>query len=265
MTDRAGRRLPAVFVSHGAPSLLLEGGPAYEFLAGLGDQLGKELGRPKAILCVSAHWETDAPRVSAADRPETIHDFYGFPRPLYDMRYPAPGSPELAKRVKRLLDAAGLGCAVDPARGLDHGAWAPLKLMYPAAEIPALQLSVQTARGPRHHVELGRALGPLRDENVLVLGSGSAIHNLGELGRSDRPALWAQSFADWLDRAVAQGDAESLIQYRQKAPDGVRAHPTDEHLLPLFVALGAGGETAGKRVHSSFSHGNLGMQAYAWA
>ena len=261
MIGKAKQWFPTVFVSHGAPSLLLEGGPACEFLAGLGKQLGK----PEAILCVSAHWETDTPEVSGAERPETIHDFYGFPRPLYAMRYEAPGSPALARRARQLLDAAGFAGIVDPKRGLDHGAWAPLKLIYPDADIPVLQLSIQTARGPRHHVELGGALAPLRDEGVLVLASGSAIHNLRELGRDGAPAPWAVAFSDWLDQAVATGDTESLVHYRQKAPGGALAHPTDEHLLPLFVALGAAGKAAGKRLHSSFTHGNLGMQAYAWS
>lgn len=256
---------PAVFVSHGAPSLILDGGPACEFLAALGSKLG----RPKAVLCVSAHWETAAPAVSACPRPETIHDFYGFPRPLYEMRYPAPGAPELARRTKALLDAAGLACALDPDQGLDHGAWVPLKLMYPGADVPVAQLSIQHVRGPAHHLALGRALAPLRADGVLVLGSGSALHNLRELRRGDGPEPWAAAFGRWLDRHAALADAEALARYRDKAPSGARAHPRDEHFLPLLAALGAalGGGTKprGQVLFNGFVHGNLGMHAYAWS
>lgn len=261
MTASSAASFPSVFVSHGAPSLILEGGAACDFLAGLGPKLG----RPRAVLCVSAHWETAAPAVSAAAKPATVHDFYGFPRALYDMRYPAPGAPDLARRVKALLDRAGLDCALDPAQGLDHGAWVPMKLMYPQADIPVAQLSIQQALGPSHHLALGRALTPLRDEGVLILASGSAIHNLRELGRKDRPDPWAAEFGGWLDRAVAAGDTDALVRYRDAAPAGARAHPRDEHFLPLFVALGAGPNPKGTALFSGFSHGNLGMHSYAWA
>lgn len=260
MTASPTAPFSSVFVSHGAPSLILEGGPACDFLSALGPKLG----RPKAILCVSAHWETDAPAVSGAAKPATIHDFYGFPRPLYDMRYPAPGHPELAQRVKALLDDAGLECAVDSMRGLDHGAWVPMKLMYPQADLPVLQLSIQQTQGPAHHLKLGRALAPLRDEGVLILGSGSAIHNLRELGRGGRPEPWAAEFGAWLDRAVTSGDADALMRYRDAAPQGARAHPRDEHFLPLFVALGAAAKPRGTVLFSGFTHGNLGMHSYAW-
>jgi len=261
MTVPGAGTLPAVFVSHGAPTLLLEGGPAVDFLGGLGETLG----RPKGVVCVSAHWETDRPAVSAATAPETIHDFSGFPRALYAMRYPAPGSPDLAARVRAALAKAGMDCTVDPARGLDHGAWVPLLKMYPRADIPVLQLSVQPQRDPAHHLAVGRALAPLRAEGVLVLGSGSAIHNLRALRwGGDTPEAWATGFADWLDRAVETGATDDLVNYRARSPGGTRAHPTDEHFLPLFAAMGAGGAGRGQRLHSSFSHANLGMQAYAW-
>ena len=257
---------PAVFVSHGAPTLLLEGGPTVEFLS----RLGGELGRPESVLCVSAHWETDAPAVSGATHPETIHDFYGFPPALYEMRYPAPGAPELAEQIRMLLVDAGLGCAIDPTRGLDHGAWVPMLAMFPGADIPVTQLSLQSRRGPAHHLAVGRALAPLRKRGVLILGSGSAIHNLRDLRRdAGPPDPWAAEFADWLDRAVESGARDELVGYRERAPNGARAHPTDEHFLPLFVALGAGtggagGAGKGRQLHGAFSHGNLGMHAYAW-
>lgn len=254
--------LPTVFVSHGAPSFLLGDSPALRFLQGL----GRSLGEPQAILCVSAHWETAHPAVGSTERPSTIYDFYGFPAALYAMRYPAPGAPALAERVRQLLEAAGLPCDVDGARGLDHGAWVPLRLMYPEATVPVTQLSVQTARGPAWHVALGRALSPLRREGVLVLGSGGAVHNLGAW-RHNSQAIpdWARRFDDRLAAAVTKGDSERLVDYRVTAPDGAMAHPSEEHLLPLFVALGAAGENAkGRALHRSFLDGSLSMAAFAF-
>ena len=257
-------RLPSVFVSHGAPTLPLGPSPAREFLAGL----GAELGRPEAILCISAHWETREPAVSTSERPETIHDFYGFPAPLYELRYPAPGAARLAQEAARRLAAAGFGCALDPARGLDHGAWVPLLLMYPAADIPTTQLSVQMPLGPAHHLALGRALEALREEGILILGSGGATHNLAELRRQapDAPPLpHVAAFDAWLAEAAEKGDAASLVDYRLKAPAALRVHPREEHFLPFFVAFGAGGAKArGRRLHRSFSHGALSMAAFAF-
>ncbi|MCW5576585.1 MAG: dioxygenase, partial [Burkholderiales bacterium] len=206
-------RHPAVFVSHGAPTLALEPGPTRGFLA----ELGAALPRPRAILAVSAHWETATPAVGTAARPETIHDFRGFPEALYRMRYPAPGAPALAQRVRALLGNAGLDVAGDAGHGLDHGAWVPLSLMYPVADIPVAQLSVQTALGPAHHWRLGELLQPLRDEGVLILGSGSVTHNLREFGRHDYagpPPDWVRGFNDWLAERLAAADREALLDYR---------------------------------------------------
>lgn len=253
--------LPAVFVSHGAPTLVLEDIPARAFMAGL----GASLARPRAILAVSAHWDTPEPSVSGAARPETIHDFYGFPEQLYRLRYPAPGAPDLAERVAALLAAAGLGGGIDPDRGLDHGAWNPLLLIYPAADIPVTQVSIQPQATPAHHAAIGRALAPLRGEGVLVLASGGAVHNLAQFHVDRRrPTPWAVAFDDWLAEAVAAGDEEALLAYRQTRVEGPLAHPSDDHFLPLFVALGAGGGK-GRALHRSFAHGSLSMAAYAWA
>lgn len=252
---------PAIFVSHGAPTLIGEDVPARDFLAGL----GRGLPRPKAILVVSAHWETPAPCVTTASRPETIHDFHGFPEDLYRLQYPAPGAPETALRAVELLRAAGFAAAADPERGLDHGAWVPLRLAYPEADIPVTQLSIQPAEGPLHHVALGRALAPLRAENVLVLASGGATHNLRELAWNSpaAPPDWARAFDDWLAATLAAGDEAGLIDYRARAPHAVRAHPRDEHFLPLLVAFGAGGAGArGTRLHAGFTHGSLSMAAF---
>ncbi len=254
------QRMPPAFVSHGAPTLILEDHPARHFLA----RLGGELGRPKAILCVSAHWESAEPMVSTAERPETIHDFYGFPEELYRLSYPAPGAPDLARRAAGLLRRAGFSCHEDPARGLDHGAWSPLILIYPEADIPVAQLSIQPGRGSEHHLAIGRALGSLPDDGVLILASGGAVHNLGQF-RVDRrdPADWAVTFEEWLTDRLGAGDAAALAGYGARA-EGAKAHPTDEHFLPLFVALGAAGEGAcGRALHRSFAHGSLAMSAYA--
>ena len=258
--------LPALFLSHGAPSLLLDDVPARDFLAGL----GASLPRPEAIIVVSAHWETAAPMVNAVVRNDTIHDFGGFPKVLYEQSYPAPGSPELARRVAQLLAAEGFGCGVDGRRGLDHGAWVPLMLMYPAHDIPVIQLSVQPRLGPDHHFRLGRALAGLRSESILIAGSGSLTHNLRELDRSGanvEPA-WASDFAEWMREALTEGRTSDLLDYRRLAPFAVRNHPTDEHLLPLFVALGAAsaaGQTArASRLHASHTFASLRMDAYAF-
>jgi 4,5-DOPA dioxygenase extradiol len=256
--------LPSLFVSHGAPTLILENGATCDFLRGLGGALPK----PKAVLAVSAHWETDLPTLGAATAPETIHDFYGFPDSLYRMRYAAPGAPDLAGRAASLLSAGGIPSAIDSERGLDHGAWVPLLLMYPQADIPVLQLSIQPHRGPAHHVAIGRALAALRDDEVLILASGGAVHNLRALAwnRSGAPEAWAQGFDDWLVRKIETGAAADLVAYRDRAAGAVQAHPRDEHLLPLFVALGAAGENAiGKRIHHGFEHGSLSMAAFSFS
>ena len=255
-------RFPTVFVSHGAPSLPLTDAAARFFLAGY----GKALGRPSAILAVSAHWETASPRLSSAMEPETIHDFYGFPRALYEMRYAAPGAPSLAERAATLLDHAGFAAAREE-RGLDHGAWVPLMLMYPDAGIPVTQLSIQSALGAAHQLKIGKALAALRDDGVLILASGSATHNLGELrmGTIDAPAApWVNQFTDWLARTVEDGRTDDLVAYRERAPSALRNHPSEEHFLPLFAALGAAGAAKGRRVHASTTYGALAMDAYQW-
>ncbi|MBX3652132.1 MAG: dioxygenase [Burkholderiales bacterium] len=253
---------PAIFVSHGAPTLALEPGPTRGFLA----ELGAALPRPRAILVVSAHWETVAPAVSTAVRPQTIHDFHGFPRALYEMRYPAPGAPQLAQRVRELLGNAGIAADAVPDRGLDHGAWVPLMLMYPQADIPVTQLALQTALGPAHHLRLGEALQPLRDEGVLILASGSVTHNLREFGRHDyaaSPPDWVSGFNDWLVGRLNSADHEALLDYRGQAPHAARNHPSEEHLLPLFAALGAATPgVAPRRIHEAYTYGVIGMDAW---
>jgi len=256
--------LPPLFLSHGSPMHALEPGAAGEAWAGLAHSLP----RPRAILIVSAHWETNVPMLTGAAKPETIHDFFGFPKPLYELRYPAPGAPDLALRARDLLKAAGFTAAVDGCRGLDHGAWSPLLHMYPQAEIPVVQLSLQTELGPRHHYRLGRAVAPLADEGVLLVGSGHMTHNLRDWlrGAYDAPvASYAREFQSWVDGRIRVGDYEALIEYRSNAPHAVRAHPTDEHFLPLFFALGAAGTASRpQRVYDAIEGGALAMDTYAF-
>jgi len=255
--------LPTIFLSHGAPDLPIRDGEVSKFLRSLHQQFPK----PKAILAISAHWNSNTPVVSAATYPRTIYDFSGFPSQLYELTYPALGSPELSDRVVSLLTEAGIPCQTHPSRGLDHGVWTPLYLAYPAADIPVTQLSIQYHQDPRHHWQIGRALETLRHEGVLIMGSGSATHNMSafEPDYKASPPDWVQVFDKWLCQHIVEGDWEALMQYRQIAPYAKENHPTDEHLLPLFVAMGAGGAaTKGVQIHSSYTYGVFSMAAYAF-
>jgi len=254
--------MPTLFVSHGAPTVAIEPGVTGQAW----QKLGRELPRPSAILVISAHWESAEPAVSTAAHPETIHDFYGFPDEMYRLRYPAPGAPALAQQVVGLLGQAGIPVSVDAQRGLDHGSWVPLMQMYSEADIPVTQLSLQPDQDPAWHIALGRALRPLREQNVLIIGSGSITHNLRAL-RSHPPGAavpgWVTEFCDWVDEKIIAGDIESLSAYRTLAPHAVQNHPTDEHLLPLFVALGAAGEISkAKRLNSVMTYGMLAMDMW---
>jgi len=255
-------RFPAVFVSHGAPTLPIEPIRARDFLS----EFGQALGKPGAILVVSAHWESSDAAVSTVARPETIHDFYGFPQELYRLAYPAPGAPELASRVSKLLGAKGIPTHMHPTRGLDHGAWVPLLLMYPAADIPVTQLTVQPSLGADHHFRLGEALRPLRDEGVLIIASGGTTHNLSEFGRHRRdapPPAWVTGFQEWLAHTIETGNNDDFLHYRERAPNAARNHPSEEHFLPIFTAAGAGNpEFKGRRIHRSHAYGVFAMDAY---
>jgi 4,5-DOPA dioxygenase extradiol len=252
--------LPSLFLSHGAPTLSLDPGAT----GARWQRLAQELPRPQAVLCVSAHWMTEEPAVSAPERNDTIHDFYGFPEPLYRLTYPAPGAPALAGRVVALLGEAGIATATDSARGLDHGAWVPLRLMYPDAAIPTIQLSIQPYRDAAWHHRLGNALAPLRREGVLVLASGGAVHNLRAVAWQGGPApQWAQQFDDWVASVLAEGREADLLEWQTRAPHAREAQPTPDHFLPLFVALGAAGPHArGERIHQGFTLGSLSMAAF---
>ena len=257
-------RFPSVFVSHGAPTLAIEDNPAHRFLLGF----GVELGRPKAILVVSAHWETRVPALTAAPRLKTVYDFGGFDPVLYTIRYEPPGAVEVGARARGLLESAGFATQTDPARGLDHGGWVPLLLMYPQADIPVAQLSVQSRLGAEHHWRVGQALRPLRDEGVLILASGSLTHNLREAFHSAPGVLtpaWVTAFSEWVAEALAGQRLDELLDYARRAPYARENHPTPEHFLPLLVAWGAGTPgVAPRRVHSSTTLGVLAMDAYVF-
>jgi 4,5-DOPA dioxygenase extradiol len=257
--------LPTIFLSHGSPMLALQDSPARRFM----QELGKSLPRPRAILVASAHWETTGgPAVSLAAQPATIHDFGGFPRALFEIEYPAPGAPVVAERAAGLLEVAGLAVGRSAQRGLDHGAWVPLSLMYPAADVPVAQVSIVHGASPAEHVRLGQALATLRSEGVLVIASGSITHNLYEFrGQGvDAPVPhWVSAFETWMKDRLEDNDRAGLLDYRRTAPLAAENHPTDEHLLPLYVAMGAAGPDArATLLHSSFEHGVLAMDAYAF-
>ena len=206
--------------------------------------LATRLSKPAAILVVSAHWTTRLPILSGSAQPETIHDFGGFPEALYQLHYPAPGAPALAQHIKQQLAEAGIAAGIDASRGLDHGAWVPLRTLFPTADIPVLQLSVQPGCCARHHYALGAALASLPGENILIVASGHLTHKLKDYLQQNaaRPAPESVVFRDWVHARVMSGEIEPLLDWQQNAPHATFAHPTTEHFLPLFVGLGAAGE-----------------------
>ncbi len=254
--------LPSLYISHGSPMTALQPGATGARL----EELAQALPRPKAVVIASAHWLARAPQVGGAAQPATVHDFYGFPPELYRLRYAAPGAPEVAAQAVELLARDGLAPQLDPQRGLDHGAWVPLRLLYPAADVPVVPLSIQPELGPAHQYAVGRALAPLREEGVLVIGSGSITHNLHDLRSgysAEREAPYVRPFIGWIEQKLAAGDVDALLDYRRQAPFAQRAHPTDEHLLPLYVALGAAGDGAwAQRIDAGIDLGFLAMDIY---
>ncbi len=251
--------LPSLFISHGSPMLALEPGASGPALA----RLAAQLPRPRAIVVMSAHWETTELRVTSNPHPPTWHDFGGFPAALYAVQYPAPGDPQLAEQVRQRLNEAGLPTTLDAKRPFDHGAWVPLSLMYPAADIPVVQVSLPSQHGPAYQQQVGQALAALREEGVLLIGSGSITHNLRELDWHAGPESvepWALAFRDWMIDKLGAGDTPALHDYRRQAPFAVRNHPSDEHLLPLYFARGAGERFAIE--HQGFTLGALGMDIY---
>jgi len=255
---------PGVFISHGAPDLSLYPSPTRTYLS----QLGNKLGKPRAILMISAHWGTSQPMTSEVEYPDTLKDFWGFSPKLNSIHYPALGAPKLAKQVVELLTNAGIASDTSKERGLDHGAWVPLRLMYPDADIPVTQLSIQPHQTPDYHFAIGKILAPLRQEGILIIASGSATHNLREFGNYSLDALppnWVEEFNQWLSTTLQEGDLNKLLKYRRLAPYAKQNHPTEEHLLPLFVTLGVGKNlTQVVELHSGYTYGVFSMASYAF-
>jgi 4,5-DOPA dioxygenase extradiol len=252
-----------LFVSHGAPTFALDPGRAGPLLA----QLGKTLPRPQAVLVVSPHWMTRDIRVATGARPATIHDFGGFPDALYQLEYPAPGHPELAGAAADLLAQAGYTVHRDAQRGLDHGAWVPLRYLYPAADVPVFQVSLPADTDAAGAWRLGATLAPLADRGVLIVGSGSLTHNLYEFRAAHGgDAAYATQFVEWVRAAAVAGDADRLVHALERAPHAQRAHPTPEHFLPLLVAAGAAPSGAHATVlPGGIAHGVLSMESYRFA
>jgi 4,5-DOPA dioxygenase extradiol len=264
--------LPSLFISHGSPMIALEPREAGAFLQRLGPAIDAAFGRPRALLMLSAHTLARTPVLLAGEHHAAVYDFGGFDPALFTLRYDAPGAPALATRVQALLAAAGITAQALPQGGLDHGIWTPLRYAWPAAEIPVLPLAWVPTQSPAEQFELGQALAALAHEDVLVIGSGSITHNLrrvfaGGLKAKAEQAEIAESaaFRQWMHSRSAARDWEALFDYRQRAPHAVDMHPSDEHLLPWYIAAGAGGrEHAPLRLHQSVSYGALGMDTYAF-
>ena len=254
----------ALFVPHGAPTFALRPGAAGAALV----RQAQALPQPRAIVIVSAHWDTALPTVGFAERPQTIHDFWGFPEALYAIRYPATGCREAAEEVVAAIANAGLPVTKDAERGLDHGAWVPLRLMFPEADVPVIPLSIQSRGGPQQAYALGRALAPLAARGFLVIASGNVTHNLRDYQLAARSGgqtpAYVREFADWMATRLAAQDIPALLDYRRQAPGAVQAQPSDEH-LPLYVALGAAGEKAqAHRFHAGIDDYVIAMDAYSF-
>jgi aromatic ring-opening dioxygenase catalytic subunit (LigB family) len=257
-TGPSGGRLTAIYLPHGGgpwpwmePGHMFderEGRALTDYLAGIPTQLGQ---RPKAMVVISAHWEAPVPTVMTHARPPMLYDYYGFPKSTYEIAWPSPGAPAVAARVRELLGKANIPSAENAERGFDHGTFVPLKLTFPSADVPTLQLSLQEGLDPARHLDIGRALAPLRDEGVLLVGSGMSFHNLREFGRPGGAAV-SNEFDAWLQRAVlAEPTARATELTRwAAAPTARAAHPREEHLLPLMVIAGAAGEDRAKVAYS---------------
>lgn len=263
--------MTALFISHGAPTLAIEPGETGKLLAAL----SASLPRPSAILVASAHWDTRTPKISTATKPQTIHDFGGFPKQMYEIEYPANGAPEISTKAANLLIDAGISTMLDTTRGLDHGAWVPLMLMYPKADIPVVQISIQSGQSPQAHFALGQALSALQADNVMLIASGSVTHNLHDFFSPQRDAKtlhYVPEFANWLAEKIEKNDCAALFDYRHQNQYGARAHPTEDHILPLFVALGWANGAGHKhlarlpvtRYTPENTYGILAMDIYHW-
>ncbi len=254
-------KAPSLFVSHGAPTFAL----APDLLGEKLRKIGASLNHIKAILVVSPHWQTEHIEVLANFQPETIHDFYGFPSELYTLQYPVNGHIEFANSVLRLLAVEGIRASLNHDRGLDHGAWVPLLHMLPSADIPVFQVSMPYSLNAASAYKLGQLLAPMREQGVLILGSGGITHNLSDLRQQAKVLPYVNQFAQWIRNAMIAKNVDLLLAYREHAPNASQAHPTDEHLLPLFVALGASTpDEQLKVIEGGITYGILSMDAYMW-
>jgi len=253
---------PVLFISHGAPTFAIEPG-----VLGLQLQLlGAGLTGVKAVLVVSPHWQSNGVQVMTTSAPDTVHDFGGFPPELYQLQYPAPGAPSFAADAARLLTSAGYEVTLNARRGLDHGAWVPLRFLLPRANLPVFQVSMPVDLDPNGAMKLGETLAPLREHGVMIIGSGSLTHNLYEFRQqATQAASYALEFSGWIRQAVLRRDNDALTAYRTLAPHAARAHPTDEHYLPLLVAAGAVGvPDAVEAIDGGITHGVLSMDSFVW-
>ncbi|MGE5450944.1 MAG: DODA-type extradiol aromatic ring-opening family dioxygenase [Acidobacteriota bacterium] len=267
---------PTLFLSHGSPMMALEPGAAGRFLHGLGPRMDAKWGKPRAYLVVSPHTSTLRPVVMGASRHDTIHDFGGFPEPLYRVRYDTAGDPDLAREVSTLMSTVDGGCQFVDRGGLDHGIWTVLMHLNPAADVPVVPLSLTPRATPAQLMQQGHALQSLRQQNVQIIGSGSLTHNLqrffGSPQAEDAPeAADCLAFREWVRAVTEGGDWQALLNYRTLAPQAATMHPTDEHWLPFYLAAGAAcdpGQRApacARRLHSGVTHGHLAMDGYAFA
>ncbi|MCW8914848.1 MAG: dioxygenase [Magnetovibrio sp.] len=254
---------PSLFVSHGSPMIMVQQSASQAFLKSLGEKLP----RPRAIISATAHWTTAHPMINADTNPQTVHDFHGFPQELYMLSYPAPSEPKLAQDMLRAFAKNGIEAQITTDRGRDHGTWVPLKLAYPNADIPVVELSVQPRKSARWHYELGKALAPLREDGVMIMGSGGFTHNLQAAERKldAEPLDWVVAFADWARDQIKTGNWDALMEWETGAPYAQENHPTPEHFLPLFVALGAGGDEPGsEHLFGAIENAAFGMDAFSF-
>ena len=239
----------------------LDDGPYSQALASFGKSC-----RPRAVVVISGHWEDSGPvRVSSSEAPPMIYDFSGFPPQLYAVHYPAPGDPALAGRIVRTLNSAGIAAVPDPGRGFDHGTWVPMRLIYPQADIPVVQVSLPRPRTPESLFALGEALAPLREDNIMILGSGGITHNLfmQRPAGNGPPQAWAVGFDEWVERALATRDHETLFRYAQLAPYARHAVPTTDHFDPLFVTLGSAGKYSVETIYEGFQMSHFSLRSFA--
>ena len=256
---------PSIFISHGAPTLAIEQSSAHDYLR----MFGSKLAKPDAIVVISAHHVSRGIAVTSDPSPETIYDFGGFPDALYRITYPAPGAPVLAATIVALLGDAGHDAFLQSGRGFDHGTWVPLGLMFPDAQTPVVQVAIDMTKSAQWHFELGRALQSLRSQNVLIVGSGSATHNLREFFHGgyaidDAAPSWVREFANWVASGLESGNIEEILDAVERGPHGSRNHPTLDHILPLFVAMGAGSDGEARALHRSTTYGVLSMDAFGF-